>query len=293
MAAGTIRAEQLQCMTVWGGNGALQKWLELPALDVWVYNRPAGKQFGSTACYVSSCASGRITRLLLVEPCGPESSVHGLSMQLGDLMAANVNQIQQRNFVRGMYETFTAAATDMGLATALVGSFFSPTRRLMYCNAGTPPPLTRAAGSAQWVSLKGETASGVAAGNATPGVVGKDEYQYGTLTLQTDDLVLMYNESLLEVRLADGRVLGVEGFRDLVQSADVESPEQVLPAIVKRLEDASLHDLNTMDLTMMLCRCTATRTTWKANLLAPLRLLGNANKQLEFASTASTVASNR
>ena len=287
-----MRAEQLQCMTVWGGNGALQKWLELPALDVWVYNRPAGKQFGNTACYVSSCASGRITRLLLVEPCGPASSIHGLSMQLGDLMAANVNQIQQQNFVRGMYETFSAAATDMGLATALVGSFFSPTRRLTYCNAGTPPPLTRAAGAAQWVSLKGETASGAAADNTPPGVVGKEEYQYGTLTLQTDDLVLMYNESLLEVRLTDGRVLGVEGFRDLVQSTDVERPEQVVPAIAKRLEDASLHDLKTMDLTMMLCRCTATRTTWKANLLAPLRLLGNANKQLEFASTTSTFASN-
>ena len=147
MADGTTSAEQLQCMTVWGGNGALQKWFALPALEVWVYNRPAGKQFGNTTCYVSSCASGRITRLLLAEPCGPEASVHGLSLQLGDLMAANVNQIQQKNFVRGLYETFTAAATDLGLATALVGSFFSPTRRLVYCNAGTPPPLTRAAGA--------------------------------------------------------------------------------------------------------------------------------------------------
>jgi serine phosphatase RsbU (regulator of sigma subunit) len=214
-------------------------------------------------------------------------------VQLGDLMAANVNRIQQKNFVRGMYETFTAAAADLGLATALVGSFFSPTRRLVYCNAGTPPPLTRAAGTPQWVSLKGQTASGVAADHATPGVVARDEYQYGTLTLQTDDLVLMYNESLLEVRLADGRVLGVEGFRDLVQKTDAERPEQVVPAIVKRLENASQQDWNTMDVTMILCRCTATRTTWKANLLAPLRLLGSANKQLEFVTPTSTVPSNR
>jgi hypothetical protein len=297
MADGTTSAEQLQCMTVWGGNGALQKWFALPALEVWVYNRPAGKQFGNTTCYVSSCASGRITRLLLAEPCGPEASVHGLSLQLGDLMAANVNQIQQKNFVRGLYETFTAAATDLGLATALVGSFFSPTRRLVYCNAGTPPPLTRAAGATQWVSLKGETASGGAADDAIsatpPGVVGRDEYQYGTLTLETNDLVLMYNESLLEVRLEDGRVLGVEGFRELVQSTNAESPEQVVPAIVKSLQNTAQQDWNTVDLTMILCRCSETRTTWKANLLAPLRLLGSANKQLEFASTASVVPSNR
>ena len=289
MSSGTTGAEKLQCMTVWGGNGALQKWFVLPALDVWVYNRPAGKQFGTTTCYVSSCASGRITRFLMVEPCGPDVAVHDLEIDLGDLMAANVNQIQQKNFVRGMYGTFTAAAAGLGLATALVGSFFSPTRRLEFCNAGTPPPLKREGGSSQWVLLKGEPVSSVTTDDSTPGVVGRDEYQYGALTLQTDDLVLLYNEALLETRLSDRRVLGVEGFRDLVESTAVESPDKVVPAIVDRLEHALARDWNTTDVTMILCRCTETRPTWKANLFAPFRLLGSANKQLEFASDAATV----
>ena len=146
------------------------------------------------------------------------------------------------------------------------------------------------------VTLYGATASGAAddAISATPpGVVGRDEYQYVTLTLETNDLVLMFNESLLEVRLEDGRVLGVEGFRDLVQRTHAESPEQVVPAIVKSLEKVAQQDWNTVDLTMILCRCSETRTTWKANLLAPLRLLGTANKQLEFAPTASILPANR
>ena len=286
-------AEKLQCMTVWGGNGALQKWFGLPALAVWVYNRPAGEESGTTACYVSSCASGRITRLLLAEPCGPHVSVHRLSVELGDLMAANINQIQQKNFLRGMYQTFTTAATDLGLATALVASFFSPTRRLVFCNAGTPPPLKCTGEASQWVPVRGEPASEVIADGPLPGVIGRDEYRYGVLTLQTDDQVLIYNESLLETRLSDGRVLGVDGFCQLVQSAGSGDPNAMVPAIVNRLEQASQRDGNSTAVTMILCRCTETSPTWQANLLAPFRLLGSANKQLEFTSETAALPFNR
>ena len=106
---------------------------------------------------------------------------------------------------------------------------------------------------------------------------------------------------MVEYKVSDNVRLGVklaqknEGviIAKVIQNTNAESPEQVVPAIVKSLENAAQQDWNTVDLTMILCRCSETRTTWKANLLAPLRLLGSANKQLELASTASVVPSNR
>ena len=60
-----------QCMEVWRGNQPVDNGVVMPGLDAWVYSRPLGDaKAGGDVHYVSSCATGRITRLLVADVSG-------------------------------------------------------------------------------------------------------------------------------------------------------------------------------------------------------------------------------
>src|SRR6188474_3793463 len=53
----------MSCMEVWGGNQGVDTGVQMAGLDAWIYSRPYGKaSAGGDVYYVSSCATGRITR---------------------------------------------------------------------------------------------------------------------------------------------------------------------------------------------------------------------------------------
>lgn len=59
------------------GNQAIDRILKTTGLDIWVYSQPhMDSQNGGDVHYVSSCASGQIIRLLLVDVSG-----HGKTQQ--------------------------------------------------------------------------------------------------------------------------------------------------------------------------------------------------------------------
>lgn len=61
----SLRSHQrMQCMEVWGGNRQVERYLETPGLEAWIYSQPHEQASGGgDVYYVSSCASGRITRI--------------------------------------------------------------------------------------------------------------------------------------------------------------------------------------------------------------------------------------
>ena len=69
-------AQHMQCMEVWGGSQLTSAGVEMGGLDVWVYSKPFGEaQRGGDVYYASSCATGRISRLLLADVSGHGTSV--------------------------------------------------------------------------------------------------------------------------------------------------------------------------------------------------------------------------
>ena len=77
----------LQCMEVWGGNDAVQSAVTMPGLDAWVYSRPhQGDAAGGDVHYLSSCATGRITRLLIADVSGHRQRVADIAVRLRNLM---------------------------------------------------------------------------------------------------------------------------------------------------------------------------------------------------------------
>ena len=81
--------ESMKCMEVWGGHQAVDQSLQMPGLKVWVYSRPYGKAIGGgDVYYLSFCASGRITRMLLADVSGHGETVSQVAVGLRDLGAA-------------------------------------------------------------------------------------------------------------------------------------------------------------------------------------------------------------
>src|SRR5437763_9069649 len=94
----------LQCMEVWGGNRSADAGVVMAGLDAWVYCRPFKDSGtgGGDVYYVSSCATGRITRLLVADVSGHGEKVSTVADQLRLLMRRYVNHIDQGQFVRSM-----------------------------------------------------------------------------------------------------------------------------------------------------------------------------------------------
>ena len=137
-----VPAQFMQCMEVWGGNELADQGVVMAGLDAWVYCKPyQGEVGGGDVYYVSACATGRITRLLIADVSGHGSAVSETAAQLRALMRQYVNYLDQTQFVRSLNEKFTALTADACFATAVVTTFFAPTNRLILCNAGHPPPL--------------------------------------------------------------------------------------------------------------------------------------------------------
>src|SRR6266446_1190742 len=145
----------MQCMEVWGGSQLTARGVAFGGLDAWVYSKPYGQaQRGGDVYYASSCATGRISRLLLADVAGHGISVASIATDLRTLMRRFVNRLDQGEFVRLLNEQFAALSDAGTFATAIITTFFAPARRLNVCNAGHPRPLLYRAALRQWNFLE-------------------------------------------------------------------------------------------------------------------------------------------
>src|SRR5229473_16649 len=158
-AASNKPAQQMTCMEVWGGSQLTTRRVEMGGLDAWVYSKPFGEsKHGGDVYYASSCATGRITRLLLADVAGHGNTVASTAASLRTLMRRFVNRLDQTEFVRMLNQQFTALSEAGTFATAVVATFFAPTQRLIVCNAGHPRPLLYRASKREWAFLSHEGA---------------------------------------------------------------------------------------------------------------------------------------
>src|SRR5271155_3426882 len=146
--------QHMQCMEVWGGSQLTERGVQLGGLDAWVYSKPFGQaQRGGDVYYASSCATGRISRLLLADVAGHGNSVAATAADLRTLMRRFVNRLDQKEFVRLLNQQFVALSRTGSFATAVVTTFFAPSRRLLVSNAGHPRPVLYRAAQHQWTLL--------------------------------------------------------------------------------------------------------------------------------------------
>lgn len=266
----------MQCMEVWGGNQVVDNSVSMSGLDAWVYSRPFhDEEDGGDVYYVSSRATGRITRLLVADVSGHGAAVGKIAIELRTLMRQFVNRIDQTSFVASMNEQFTALSEAGCFATAIVTTFFAPTNRLTLCNAGHPSPLIYRVTSRTWGVLEARDDTGLLAN--LPLGIDDDDHGYEELsrTLDVGDLVLCYTDALPEARNAAGDMLGADGLLAIARELDASQPEKLIPALVDRVArfqgELPVQD----DVTLLLFRPNglAPRVPLRDKVLAPFRIL--------------------
>ena len=266
-------SEKMQCMEVWGGNRATWSQFTVPGLDLWVYSEPfRSSDGGGDVYYLSSCASGRITRMLLADVSGHGASVAPVAVALRDLMRQNINFIKQTQLIASLNSQFESISATGCFATALVSTFFSPTRTLSVCNAGHPLPLFRDARTGRWRSS--DVGMDENATNNMPiGIVDDGGYRSTKLRLNVNDLVLTYTDSLSEAIGADGKMLGTQGVCDIVNTFSSLSPELLIPSLLDAMRKLNSGNLKADDTTVMLLRANGSGVRLIENLKAPFRIL--------------------
>lgn len=268
-------AERMQCMEVWGGNQEVDRAFEMPGLRTWMYSRPHGGAEGGGDVYLlSSCASGRITRLLLADISGHGQEVAHLALGLRDLMRRYVNVVKQTRFVEGMNRQFSDLSASGAFATAVVATFFQPTRRLTICNAGHPAPLHYKAPQDRWSPIESviDSAAGV---SGTPlGVHAGARYPQVETVLDDGDLVLLFSDAVTEYCDSDGLMWGETGLLKFLNQLSPRDPRALLQRVVEAVSSGTASGHAADDLTVVLLQATGTVTRLSDNLLALVRLLG-------------------
>ena len=269
-------------MEVWGGNQRADRYLEMPGLEAWVYSEPHEQaEGGGDVYYVSSCASGRITRILLADVSGHGIDASKLAIDLRGLMRRNINIIQQNRFVAEMNKQFADAASDSRFATAVVCSYFSPKRRLTLCNAGHPEPLCLQLHEGNWAPIS-QPSHTRELSDFPLGVVDETSYTQSVVTLSAGDLVLLFSDAFVEAVDANGNLLGTAGLLEIIRGLAAIQPSEFISLLINEIKKLDSSNLSTDDATVLLIRASKTRSSVKNNLLAPLRLLRSVRDRTEL-----------
>jgi sigma-B regulation protein RsbU (phosphoserine phosphatase) len=271
----------MQCMEVWGGSQLTSAGVEMGGLDVWVFSKPFGEaQRGGDVYYASSCATGRISRLLLADVSGHGTSVAATAADLRTLMRRFVNRLDQAEFVRLLNQQFIALSQSATFATAVVTTFFAPTRRLTVCNAGHPRPFLYRASLRQWDFLGHEDDGSTKKSkpqNIPLGLLALAEYEHVDVELEPGDCQLSYTDALVESSDADGEMLGESGLLRIMRLIGDVEPQKLIETLLTEIEQRYPENLAKDDVTLMLVRASGQqpRHPFVEKVKARLRFAGS------------------
>ncbi len=239
----------LQCSEVWGGNDEVSRGVVMPGLDAWIFSKPVGDDpSGGDIHYLSSCATGRITRMLVADVSGHGAAVASLAVRLRDLMRRFMNYVDQSRLMEGINREF-AGLTDSGrFATAMAATFWAPTREIELSNAGHPPPFLYTARTRTWAPLQPTNAAKVkpTSGDDLPlGILDASTYGRYKATLKPGDVVVIYTDGFIEARNPAGEFLGEQGLLDVLDGQDLGDPSTLPQRVYERVRtftDSALDD---------------------------------------------------
>jgi phosphoserine phosphatase RsbU/P len=276
----TPEPQTMTCMEVWGGNALTDNAVSMSGLDAWVYSKPYAKaQAGGDVYYVSSCATGRITRLLVADVSGHGAAVTDTASTLRTLMRRYVNHLDQTVFVQSMNREFARLSSVGTFATAVVMTFFGPTRYVTLCNAGHPTPLLYRAKTKSWSLLEQRDTDEAPTDDIANIPLGIDDvasYQQIAFELDVGDLVLCYSDSLIESHASDGKLLGEQGLLDVARTIPATEPATITPTFLEKLRALHPDNLEEDDVTILLFRASgaAGQRGFFQRAVAPIRVVG-------------------
>lgn len=262
---------RMHCMELWGGIAETSRHVEMNGLNAFVYSRPFDQgATGGDVYYFTSCASGRISRILLADVTGHGTEVADTARKLRAAMRRNVNVIGQQSLMSAMNREFSDLSASGRFATGLLLTYFTPLKRLSLSVAGHPPPLLYRGATRQW-SLLIPDDHGDAAPALPLGISDESEYPPLVTEFLPGDRLLAYTDAFIEARDSSGQLLQTEGLRHIVSQAPDASPDQLVHWLVEALRDSHPNNLRTDDSTAIVIEPKSERIPLSDTLLAPFR----------------------
>jgi sigma-B regulation protein RsbU (phosphoserine phosphatase) len=257
-------------MDVWGGNQYTFSSFERPGVDIWLYSRPFEQNASGGDVYLlSSCASGRITRMLVADVSGHGHAAAEPASHLRGLMRRHINEIRPNRLFEEINAEFSELSFEDGFATSLLHSFFSPSRTLSVCNAGHPSPLVLRREADNWEPLEFRSENE----DIPLGVADGVRYTQYDVRLEDGDLVFSYTDGVSEAPNLQGDPLGSGGLRSILDSLSSTDPERLLPCFVEQIALRHGRAFHADDVTMLLYRVTNRSVPLSDNFAAPFRWL--------------------
>jgi sigma-B regulation protein RsbU (phosphoserine phosphatase) len=280
----------MKCLEICGGSQLTSQGIVIGGLDTWVYSKPHGEaRRGGDVYYGSSCAAGRTSRLLLADVSGHGNDVAALAADLRMLMRRFVNRPDQSEFVRLLNQQFSALSKTGTFATAIVSTFFSPSRRLVLCNAGHPRPILYRASKEEWSLLghQGPTRLAAQPSNLPLGILSATEYENFDIELEPGDCLVVYTDALIESSDADGQMLGEDGVLRLLKLLGDITAEKLINALLEEIADRYPENLSADDVTVMILRANGRFQSFTLGdkMLGAARMAGAAVRSLFARST--------
>jgi len=248
----------LQCMDIWSGNQSVSSDVVTPGLELSVYSQPYhGESNGGDVHYVSLCAGGVVTRIVLADVSGHGAAVAETSQGLRSLVRRFMNSKSQMRLVREINREFTKLTRSSRFATAIVATYLANGSRLILCNAGHPRPLWFQRRTGTWSFVTQELVGTGLVSNLPLGFDAAMSYQQFSLTLEKGDIFLLYTDALTEARDRDNRLLGEDGLLKMVAGLPTTSVRDLSRGILSGLKDYSGDQPADDDVTILAMRYTA------------------------------------
>jgi sigma-B regulation protein RsbU (phosphoserine phosphatase) len=182
-----------------------------------------------------------------------------------------VNRLDQTEFVRLLNQQFAALPRTGAFATAIVTTFFEPSRRLTVCNAGHPRPMIYRSAQRQWDFLGAlGTGQRSAPSNIPLGLFDAAEYEQFDVELEPGDCLISYTDALIESRDADGEMLGEDGLLRITRVLGEVAPEKLIETLLGEIEARYPENLSEDDVTVLVVRANGRelRFSWREKLWA-------------------------
>ncbi len=244
---------RLDCLEVWGGTGEIDHKVEVTGLDVWVWSSPADEVAGGDLYFVSMCACAEVSRLFVADVSGHDAEAADLAGRLRKLMRKHINKPDQTRLAQALNRDFDRISDQGKFATAILATFYPPSRQLMVCNAGHPRPLCYSARTQAWVPLDPKAPSTSESVRNLPfGIIEDARFSQFAVKMEPGDLMLIYTDGITESQDQAGKLLREQGLIDLLSPINPERPEDLIPAIQQKMRFASTENLGTDDRTVML-----------------------------------------
>jgi serine phosphatase RsbU (regulator of sigma subunit) len=262
-----IPSHTLQCMEIIGGNHAAEREVTAPGLDIWVSSRPSEGTSGGDVHYFSMCGSGRVTRLIVADVSGHGPTVSDVADALRELMRKHINLLDQTKLARAINREFMERPREDHFATFVLLTYFAPTKHLLVCNGGHPPPLWFSTELQRWQLLDKDTPHKGPSireetyrymmrpvSNLPLGIIEPTSYCQFSVKLCEGDVIVAYTDALTDVHKPEGLRLGELGLLKLATHVQVSEPRNVTASVLDRVDRWSENNVPDDDRTLIVMR---------------------------------------